>query len=154
MEQTLIIFKPDAVNRGIVGEILHRFERKGMKIVGLKMMQLTDEILNIHYKHHLDKDWFSNYKKFMKSAPALLVILEGLNTVEVVRKMAGPTHGAEAPPGTIRGDYSLSQGYNIVHAADSLEIAKEEIERFFKKEEIFPYEKVDWSMIYSEEERK
>ncbi|MBW2999816.1 nucleoside-diphosphate kinase, partial [Candidatus Woesearchaeota archaeon] len=95
-EQTLIIIKPDALNRTVVGEIIHRFERKGLKIVGMKMTHLTEDVLEEHYSHLKDKPFYPILMKFMQAAPSLLMILEGNNVVEVVRKMAGPTHGAEA----------------------------------------------------------
>ncbi|MCL5795267.1 MAG: nucleoside-diphosphate kinase [Patescibacteria group bacterium] len=154
MQQTLVIIKPDGVNRGIIGEIIHRFERKGLKIVGMKMEHLSDTKLDIHYEHHKGKPFFERLKKYMKSAPTILLVLEGNNVVEVVRHMAGPTRGYEALPGTIRGDYSLSQSNNIVHASDSVESAEKEIKRFFKSDELFSYKKIDWEMIYAEEERE
>jgi len=154
MEQTLIIIKPDGVNRGIIGEVVHRFERKGLKIVGIKMDHLKDEILDIHYGHHKDKPFFTMLKNFMKSAPALLVVLEGNNAVEVVRMMAGATTGYEAAPGTIRGDYSMSHQHNIIHASDSVENAQKEISRFFPKDEVFPYKRIDWEVVYAEDERE
>lgn len=151
-EQTLIIIKPDALNRTVVGEIIHRFERKGLKIVGMKMTHLTEDVLEEHYSHLKDKPFYPILMKFMQAAPSLLMILEGNNVVEVVRKMAGPTHGAEADAGTIRGDYSLSNQNNVVHASDSVENAEKEIKRFFKPEEIFDYKRIDTEMIYSEQE--
>jgi nucleoside-diphosphate kinase len=153
MEKTLVIFKPDAVNRGVLGEIIERFENKGLKIVALKMKHLDDPILDEHYAHLKDKSFFGAYKKFMMRAPSLVMILEGNRAIEVVRAMAGPTFGVEAAPGTIRGDYSMSQGYNIIHASDSPETAGKEIKRFFAPDEIFTYQRVDWDVIYSEDER-
>lgn len=153
MEQTLVFFKPDAINRGIIGQILARFENKGLKIAGMKMQILSEELVDEHYAHHKDKDFFPKYKAFMRRAPVLMMVLEGNNAVSVVRQMAGPTTGFEAPPGTIRGDFSMSRGYNIIHASDSVETAQVEIPRFFKTEEIMPYERVDWEVIYSEDER-
>jgi len=153
MEKTLILFKPDAINRGVVGEIIARFENKGLKIVGTKMIGLDEAILDEHYSHLTDKPFFGNVKKFMMKAPVLAMIWEGNGAVSVVRIMAGPTAGPEALPGTIRGDYSMSKGHNIIHASDSVESAKEEIARFFKPEEVFEYEKVDWDMVYEEDER-
>ena len=153
MEQTLVIIKPDAVNRSLVGEILHRFERKGLKIVTMKMEFLKDETLEEHYSHLKDKPFFKGIVKFMKSTPTILMVLEGSNCVEVVRKLAGPTYGVEAPAGTIRGDYSLSMQNTIIHASDSKENAEEEINRFFKKEEIHSYDKIDFEMIYAEDEK-
>ena|SRR3989344_1184661 len=152
-ERTLIIVKPDGVNRCMVGEIIHRFERKGLKIVGMKMAHLDEEILGEHYAHHKDKPFYRSLVKFMMHAPSLLMVLEGNHVVDVVRKMAGETHGAKALPGTIRGDYSLSQQANIVHASDSVETAKKEIKRFFRDNELFDYDRIDTEMIYAEEER-
>jgi len=153
MEQTLVIIKPDGIHRGIIGEVIHRFERKGLKIIGLKMMHLDDSILEDHYEHLKDKPFFKNIKEYMKSAPSLLMLLEGNNVVEIVRKMAGPTKGYDAMPGTIRGDYSLSQQNNIIHASDSITSALNEIKRFFNETEIFSYKKIDWEVLYSIEER-
>lgn len=153
MERTLVILKPDAINRAIVGEVIHRFERKGLKITGLKLVHLDDKTLDIHYAHHKGKPFFESYKTFMKSAPSTLVVLEGKNAVEVVRIMAGPTYGHEAPQGTIRGDYALSSAQNIVHASDSVETAEQEIKRFFKPSELFEWQRVDLEYLYAENER-
>ncbi|HLC46926.1 MAG TPA: nucleoside-diphosphate kinase [Candidatus Nanoarchaeia archaeon] len=152
-ERTLVIFKPDAVNRALIGEILHRFERKGFKIVGMKMSHLSEQQLGEHYAHHKSKPFFQDIVKFMRSAPAMLLVLEGKRVIEVVRQMAGPTHGVEASPGTIRGDYALSISNNIVHASDSKETAKTEIARFFSDKELFDYERIDSSFVYADDER-
>lgn len=153
MERTLIILKPDAINRSIIGEVIYRFERKGLKIAGLKLVHLDDKMLDIHYAHHKGKPFFESYKEFMKSAPSTLIVLEGKNAVDVARMMVGPTYGHEAPPGTIRGDYSLSAAQNIVHASDSAESAGEEITRFFKPAELFDWQRVDLEYLYAEDER-
>ncbi len=153
MERTLIIFKPDALNRALVGEILHIFERKGLKIVGMKMVHLNDDMLEDHYSHHKDKPFFGRIKKFMKSAPSICCVLDGNNAVTVVRNLSGLTRGYEAAAGTIRGDYSLSGQCNIVHASDSLVAADIEIARFFKDEELFDYEKIDLNFLYAEDEK-
>lgn len=152
-ERTLVMIKPDAVNRTIVGEIIHRFETKGLKIAGMKMVHLDEKTLGEHYSHHKEKPFYRNLIKFMMHAPSLLIVLEGNNVVDIVRRMAGPTHGAEAPQGTIRGDYSLSNQCNIVHASDSVETANKEIKRFFRDNEVFDYQRIDTEMIYSVEER-
>jgi nucleoside-diphosphate kinase len=152
-ERTLIIIKPDAVNRTIIGEIVTRFERKGLKIAGLKMAHLDEKILGEHYVEHKAKPFYKNLVDFMKHAPTVLMVLEGNHVVEVARSMAGSTHGAKASPGTIRGDFSLSNQNNIVHASDSLESAKREINIFFKKDELFDYKRIDTEAIYSSEER-
>ena len=153
MERTLLIFKPDALNRALVGEILHRFERKGLKIVGMKMMYLSDDLLDEHYSHLKDKPFFPRIKKFMKSAPSILCVLEGNNVITVVRNLVGVTRGYEASSGTIRGDYSLSGQCNVVHASDSLVASDIEIARFFKDNELFNYEKVDLNFVYAEDEK-
>ena len=152
-ERTLIIIKPDAVNRTIIGEVIHRFERKGLKIVGMKMAHLDEKTLDDHYSHHKGKPFYPGLVKFMMTCPSLLVVLEGNNAVDVVRKLAGETHGAKAQPGTIRGDYSLSQQCNSVHASDSVENSENEIKRFFSDDELFKYSRIDTEMIYAEDER-
>lgn len=154
IEKTLVILKPDSINRGLSGEILHRFERKGLKIVAMKMTHLDDEILNEHYSHLADKPFFPTIANFMKSAPSVLLVLEGLNAVEVVRTLAGPTHGGKAAAGTIRGDYSISVQANVMHASDSSEAAADEVKRFFDDNEIFEWDKIDFQTIYSEDERE
>ena len=153
MEKTLIIMKPDAVNRSIIGDITSRFERKGLKIVGLKMEHLSEEVLEEHYNHLKGKPFFPRIQKFMRSAPSVIMVIEGNNAVNVVRRMAGVTHGGEAEPGTIRGDFSLSIQNNVVHASDSVSAAEQEVKRFFKPSELHSYEKIDSTMIYSEDER-
>lgn len=154
MERTLIIIKPDAINRGLTGEVIHRFERKGIKIVAMKMQHLDDKILKEHYAHLADKPFFPSIREFMKKAPSILLVLEGRKVVDVVRKLAGVTEGTEATPGTIRGDFSLSLQNTIIHASDSLETSEKEIKRFFSKEEIHEYTKVNTSMIYSDAEQE
>jgi len=153
MEKTIVLIKPDAIQRSLVGEILHRFERKGLKIIGLKMVRLDDAILDEHYSHHKEKPFFESLKNFMKSSPLVVVALSGINAVKAVRLLCGPTYGAEADAGSIRGDFSMSTQANIVHASDSKETAEAEIKRFFKKEELFEYKKTDYEFVYGEEER-
>lgn len=153
IRQTLIIIKPDAVNRSLVGTILQKFEQKGLKICGLKMVQLKDAILDEHYSHHLEKPFFGKLKNFMMQSPSILVVLEGMNAINVVRQLAGETHGAKALPGTIRGDFSLSTQANVVHASEDEAAAELEIKRFFKPEELFEYNRVDFEMLYAEDER-
>ena len=151
-EKTLIILKPDALQRNILGEIISRFERKGLKIIGLKMANLSDELLEEHYAHHKDKPFFKDLKEFMKISPVVLMVLEGLEAVRVVRKMAGSTKGFEAEPGSIRGDFALGTR-NIIHASDSQETAKEEIKRFFKDQELFDYHTVMDDILYNPDEK-
>jgi len=150
-EKTLILIKPDAINRSLVGEIIGRFERKGLKIVGMKMMELEDVLLEAHYAHIADKPFFAGIKKFMKSSPVVVMALSGINAVSAVRIIVGPTKAYEADAGSIRGDLSLSIQSNVVHASDSPEAAKEEVKRFFKDDEIFDYKRQDFDYIYADE---
>ena len=152
-EKTLILFKPDTIHRGLVGEIINRFERKGLKIVGLKMMNLNDEILAEHYSHHKDKDWFPLLRGFMQKSPIIAIVLEGLSAISIARNLTGPTKGYDALPGTIRGDYSISTRSNIIHASEDESTAKAEIQRFFNQNEIFDYKRIDFEVLYAEEER-
>lgn len=153
MEQTLIIIKPDALQRNLLGEIIHRFERKGLKIVGLKMESISDLQIDEHYAHHSGKSFFAVLKRFMQSAPVVLLVLEGLEAVETVRLITGETKGRAADAGTIRGDFAMSMQANIVHASDSVESGKKEVARFFTADELLAYEKMDAAWVYSEDER-
>ncbi|MDD3101619.1 MAG: nucleoside-diphosphate kinase [Patescibacteria group bacterium] len=152
MERTLVLLKPDALQRNLLGEIVSRFERKGLKIVGIKMMKLSDEVLADHYSHHRDKPFFGKLVNFMQSAPVVAMVLEGIEAIGAVRLLCGPTSGRKADAGSIRGDFSMSVQHNIVHASDSLESAEKEIWRFFNQNEIFDYPKIDLSAIYGEED--
>ncbi|ABN69929.1 nucleoside diphosphate kinase [Staphylothermus marinus F1] len=138
-ERTLVLIKPDGVRRGLIGEIISRFERKGLKIKALKMLRLTREKAEEFYSVHRGKPFFVSLIEFMTSGPIIAMILEGDMAISVVRRMIGPTDGREAPPGTIRGDYSLSKSQNVVHASDSPESAMREIRVIFKDDEI-----IDW----------
>ncbi len=140
-ERTLIILKPDAVQRGLMGEIIPRFERKGIKFVGMKMMQLSDALLNKHYAQHKGKHFFEPTKKYMQMMPVLAAVLEGQDVVRVVRAVCGPTDGKNAPTGTIRGDFSMSIARNIIHSSEDLKAAQREIKLYFKPSELFSYER-------------
>ena len=153
MQRTVVLLKPDALQRGLVGEIIHRFERKGLKLVGLKMMAVSDALLEEHYAHHKDKPFFAGLKKFMSSAPIVCVLLEGIDAVNVVRKMAGLTSGREAELGSIRGDFSMSTSANIIHVSDTEAAAREEETRFFEKDEIFDWESAVAPYLYGEDEK-
>lgn len=153
IEKTLIIIKPDALNRALVGEIVGRFERKGLKIIGMKMLHLQDELLEDHYSHLKDKPFFAGIKNFMQHSPTIVIVLEGLDAITVVRNLAGETHGAKALPGTIRGDLSMSVQSNVVHASDSKEAATAEIKRFFNDDELFSYTRVDSEILYADDEK-
>ena len=139
MERTLILLKPCTVQRRLIGEIINRIERKGLRIIGMKMMQLNEAILNEHYAHLADKPFFPTLKNAMMAAPVIAICAEGTEAVTVMRTITGATNGRKAAPGTIRGDYGMSGQENIVHASDSVENAEIEIRRFFKPEEIFEY---------------
>lgn len=150
-EKSLIIMKPDAVQRNLVGEVIGRFERKGLKIIGLKMMTVEDTIVEEHYAHIKDKPFFPGIKNFMQSCPVIVMALEGINAVSSIRLIVGPTKGYEADSGSIRGDFSLSTQSNIVHASDSVEDGIVEVKRFFKEDELFNYKKVDTDFIYADQ---
>lgn len=153
MERTLVLLKPDAVQRGLLGEILGRFERKGLKIAGMKMMQLTDELLDEHYSHLNHLPFFGEIKKFMMLSPVIALCLEGVDAIETVRRICGVTLAREAGPGTIRGDYAMSIQANLVHASDSADTAGKEVPRFFKPEELFDYEWLHLPYVYTAKER-
>ena len=153
MEQTVVLVKPDALQRGLVGEIISRFERKGLKLVGVKMIELTDELLDEWYAHHKGKPFFAELKSFMRSSPIVAMLWEGLDAINAVRKLCGITKGSEAEAGSIRGDLAMSQQLNLVHASDSSETAKKEKALLFTKEEIFDYQHGGYNLIYSAEER-
>ena len=149
MERTLILLKPCTVQRRLIGEIINRIERKGLRIVGMKMMQKADALLNEHYAHLADRPFFNFVKTSMKAAPVVAMCVEGCEAVQVVRTITGATNGRKAAPGTIRGDYSMSGQENIVHASDSPENAAIEIRRFFKPDELFEYPDPLTSFFYS-----
>ena len=152
MEKTLIILKPSCVQRSLIGEVISRFEIKGLKLVGIKMIQLNDSILNEHYAHLKDKPFFQRVKDSMKSCPVIVQCWEGVDAAKVVRSLIGITNGREAAPGTIRGDFSMSYQENIVHASDSAESAKIELKRFFTENEIFEYNLTTLAYLYASSE--
>ena len=154
LERTLVLLKPCTIQRGLIGEVIHVFERKGLKVAGLKMMQLDDKILSEHYAHLSEKPFFQRVKDAMMVCPVVAMALEGVDAIEVVRTLAGPTNGRVAAPGTIRGTYSMSFQENIVHASDGPETAKAELNRFFKPEEIYDYKLSTWNNIYACDECK
>lgn len=152
MEQTLVILKPCTIQRGLIGEIINRFERKGLCLVGMKMVWLTEDVLNEHYSHLSGKPYFTRVKEGMMRCPVIVACWKGVEAVRVVREMVGATNGRNAQPGTIRGDYSISTQENIVHASDSLETAAVELDRFFKREELFDYKQSLFTNIYTADE--
>lgn len=153
MERTLIIAKPDALQRNLVGEIVKRLENKGLKLIGIKMMSLDDALLGDHYAHLTDKPFYADLEEFMKSSPVVVMAWEGFECVNSVRIIVGATNPREAGAGTIRGDFSIGTGRNLVHASDSKENGQAEVGRFFKDEELFSYDKTNYAHVYSEEER-
>jgi len=154
MEKTVVLVKPDGIQRGLVGEIISRFERKGLKIAALKMISLSDAILDEWYAHHKDKAFFPSLKSYMKSVPVVAMLWEGKDAVATVRKMIGITLAREAEPGTIRGDFAMSQQYNLIHASENSEVAKKEEALVFDPSEIFDWDKADIPLIYLENELK
>ncbi len=152
MEKTLVILKPSAIQRGLIGEVISRFERKGLRLAGTKMMQLDDKILNVHYAHLKDKPFFNHVKESMKSSPVIVQCWAGVDATKVVRMLIGKTNGRDAAPGTIRGDFAISTQENIVHASDSTESAAAELKRFFNDEELFDYTLSTNANLYSKDE--
>lgn len=136
MERTLILLKPDCVQRRLMGPIIARFEEKGLNFVGMKLMQITPELAKQHYAEHVEKGWYPTLEKFITGGPVLAAVLEGLEAIRVVREMLGATSGLNAAPGTIRGDYSSSRQMNLVHGSDGPEAAQREIELYFRPEEL------------------
>lgn len=141
-EKTLVLIKPDAVQRELLGEVIRRFEMKGLKFVALKFTHLDDETLSEHYGHLADKPFFGDLKAFMMQTPVVAMVLEGLGAIEEVRKIVGATNPREADAGTIRADLSMNVPSNMVHASDSPEAAEVEVKRFFEENELFEYEKL------------
>ncbi|MEW5912994.1 MAG: nucleoside-diphosphate kinase [Thermodesulfobacteriota bacterium] len=153
MERTLILIKPDALTRGLAGAVLSRFEQKGLKIAGIKMIQLDDALLKAHYSHLAAKSFFPTICEFMSRTPVIALCLEGLEAVEVCRRLCGVTNSRQAAPGTIRGDLGMSMQANLVHASDSVETAQAEVARFFKPSELFDYQPALINYQYASDER-
>jgi len=149
LDKTLVILKPSAVQRELIGEVIRRFERKGLILAGLKMVWLSDEVLSEHYAHLKDKPFFQAVKDSMKICPVVVCCWKGNDAVKVVRSLTGVTNSREALPGTIRGDFSMSMRENILHASDSQEAAIEELQRFFNDDELFDYNLSMISNLYA-----
>jgi nucleoside-diphosphate kinase len=151
MERTLIILKPDALQRGLVGKILTRFEEKGLQVVGLKQLMITEELAAQHYAPHKGKPFYEGLIRFMTSSPAVVIALQGKGAIDISRKMMGATFGFKAEPGTIRGDYGVSSSFNLIHGSDSPEAAKGELALWFKPEELLTYDLASrvWTYDYS-----
>jgi nucleoside-diphosphate kinase len=154
MEKTLIILKPDALQRSLVGEIIGRLERKGLKLIGLKMIRLDDAVLRSHYAHIVDKPFYKDVETFMQSSPVVVVALEGYECVNSVRLIVGATNPREADAGTIRGDLAIGNGRNLIHASDSKENGETEVKRFFHEDELFAYDRTVTPDLYSPSESK
>ena len=132
MQQTLIIVKPEAVEKGLTGEFLKRFEEKGLRITKLKMMRISEDVARDHYKHHADKDFFPKLLKAITAGCVVVAVLEGEHAIEHVRNLIGETDPLKASPGSIRGDFAVKMPYNMIHASDKPDTAADEIERFFE----------------------
>ncbi len=147
-ERTLIIVKPDGVQRHMIGEIISRFEKKGFKLAAAKFMQITEDLARTHYAVHKDKPFFEGVVKYLASSPVMVMVLQAEGVIQMSRKMMGATFGYDAEPGTIRGDFGCSRGYNLVHGSDSPESAEYEIGLYFSPEEILDYSLVDEKWLY------
>lgn len=154
MEKTLIILKPDAIQRGLVGEIVGRLERKGLKLFGIKMMRLDSALLKTHYAHIVDEPFYAGIEAFMKSSPVVIMAWEGFECVESVRLLVGSTNPRQADAGTVRGDLAIGQGRNLIHASDSKKNGASEVKRFFTEDELFEYDKSEYVHVYEDFERK
>jgi nucleoside-diphosphate kinase len=154
LERTLILLKPDAVERGCIGDIISRFERKGLKLVGLKMLKMTEETAARHYQEHQGKPFYPGLVQFMTSQPIVAMAIEGIGAVAICRKMTGATFGAQAEPGTIRGDYGISTSYNLIHSSADKESAAREVPIFFNGQEVFSYGRAIDGLIATEEDAK
>ncbi|MDA8234815.1 MAG: nucleoside-diphosphate kinase [Clostridia bacterium] len=148
MERTYVMIKPDGVQRNLAGEIITRFEKKGFKIVGLKLLQLNRAIAEKHYAEHVGKGFFEGLVEYITSGPVVAIVLEGKDVVATVRAMNGATNPANAAPGTVRGDYAIEVGRNVIHASDSVESAAREIAIYFSPEELVSYNKAADSWLY------
>lgn len=148
MERTFVMIKPDGVQRGLVGAIIARLEARGLKLVAARFEVLTEKRFTEQYREHLEKPFFPSLRQFIMGGPVILMVWEGRDVVPLVRKMVGATNPQEAAPGTIRGDYGIDTGRNVIHASDSVESAAREIAIHFKPAELCPYTRIDESVIY------
>ncbi|HEU0068351.1 MAG TPA: nucleoside-diphosphate kinase [Nitrospiraceae bacterium] len=140
MERTLVLLKPDCVQRRLMGRVISRFEEKGLNLIAMKLLRVTPELSKRHYAEHDNKPFYPGLEAFITGAPVLALVVEGLEAIRVVREMLGATSGLKAAAGTIRGDYSSSRQMNLVHASDGPDAAKREIELYFQPDELHPYE--------------
>ena len=151
MEQSLIILKPDAVQRQLCGRVITRFEEKGIQIIGCKMMQITKELAERHYAPHKGKPFYDPLIRYMTSGPVIVLALQANGVIAMARKLMGATFGCDAEPGTIRGDFGGSKGFNLIHGSDSLESAETEIKLFFEKGEVTDYSLTNKHWLYGDE---
>ncbi len=149
MEKTLVVLKPDAIQRKFIGEILGRFEKRGLKFVAMRMVKVSPALAEEAYAVHKGKDFYEPLVKFVTSSPVLAMVLEGVDAIKIVRAMMGPTFGPDAPSGTIRGDMGMSRRYNLIHGSDSPESAEREIPLFFRDEDIIEYSLADEQWTFS-----
>lgn len=148
MERTLIILKPDAVQRGLVGEIITRFERKGLQPVAMKLMRIPQQLAETHYEPHRGKPFYAGLVKFMTSSPVVVLALAGKDAIAISRKLMGATFGSKAEPGTIRGDFGVSNSFNLIHGSDSAESAQRELGLFFKPDELLDWTPASQAWVY------
>ena len=148
MERTLIILKPDAIQRGLIGKIITRFEEKGLQIVGAKLMKITPQLAATHYESHKGKKFYDGLVRFMTSSPVIVMALQGKGVIDIARKMMGATFGSKAEPGTIRGDFGVSNSFNLIHGSDSVESATRELALFFKAEELLDWKPAGQVWVY------
>ena len=141
MQKTLVLVKPDGVQRGLIGTVIGRIENKGLKIAGLKLIHVSEELAKEHYGEHVDRPFFGDLVSFITSSPVVALAIEGDNAVAVMRTLMGGTNPQEAAPGTIRGDFGMTIGMNLVHGSDSPESAERELNLFFQKEEVLDYKR-------------
>jgi nucleoside-diphosphate kinase len=148
METTLIILKPDAVQRGLMGRIISRFEDKGLQVVGCKLMQISGELAATHYEAHKERPFYAGLVNFMTSSPVLVLAVRGMDSIAISRKMMGATFGSKAEPGTIRGDFGVSNSFNLIHGSDSPEAAEREIGLFFGAGDVLDSERAIEGWVY------
>jgi nucleoside-diphosphate kinase len=154
MERTLVLLKPDAVQRRLVGQVIERLDRKGLRMAALRMLQISRPLAEAMYAEHEGKDFHDPLVNFVTASPVVAMVLEGFDAIRMVRSLIGPTFGPDAPPGTIRGDFGASRRYNLVHASDGPEAAKREISLFFREEDLLEYNLIDEDWIYASIDRQ
>ncbi len=148
MERTLIILKPDTVQRGLIGQIVTRFENKGLQLSGMKLMVIPKSTAETHYAPHKEKPFYAGLVRFMTSGPVVVLAIQGVNAITIARNLMGATFGSKAAPGTIRGDFGVSNAYNLIHGSDSPEAAEKELGLFFKKEELLDWKPAIQDWVY------